>query len=86
VSSAISPPRQRGANSNFSLLALITLTEATSCSQVVIGIARAMTDEQVKSLTKGLGWAGFSLTTLDFWTDGGVDVTSDKWLLMGLEV
>jgi len=67
-------------------VALITLTDSISCAQVVIGISRAMTEEHVKSLTKGLGWAGFSLTTLDFWTDGGVDVTSSKWLFMGLEV
>ena len=67
-------------------MALITLADALSSSQIVIAISRAMTEEQVKSLTKGLGWAGFSLTTLDFWTGGGVDVTSDKWLFMGLEV
>ena len=67
-------------------MALITLTDFLENSQVIIGISRTMTDEQVKSLTKGLGWAGFSLTTLDFWTDSGVDVTSDKWLFMGLEV
>ncbi|KAK2068891.1 hypothetical protein P8C59_003507 [Phyllachora maydis] len=30
-------------------------------------------------------WAGFSLVTLDFWT-GGLDVTSSRWLLMGMEM
>ena len=34
---------------------------------------------------KGLQWAGFSLTTLDHWT-GGVDIISNRWLFMGMEV
>jgi ornithine decarboxylase antizyme len=67
-------------------MALITLAENLDCAQLVIAIAREMTADQSSSLIKGLGWAGFSPTTLDFWTNGGVDVTSDKWLFMGLEV
>jgi hypothetical protein len=52
---------------------------------MVICIDRAIPGEDAKTLTKGLQWAGFSLTTLDFWTDG-YDVTSKRWLFMGMEV
>jgi len=46
---------------------------------------RLIPDEEAKVLVKGLQWAGFSLTTLDFWS-GGLDVVSDRWLFMGMEV
>jgi hypothetical protein len=68
------------------LVALIELAEGPlACSHMVICIDRSITEEERKPLLTGLQWAGFSLTTLDFWT-GGVDVTSDRWLFMGMEV
>jgi hypothetical protein len=36
------------------------------------------------ALTKDLGWIGFSLATLDEWTDSG-DLTSDRWMFMDME-
>ncbi|EOO04169.1 putative ornithine decarboxylase antizyme protein [Phaeoacremonium minimum UCRPA7] len=69
------------------LVALIELAETPlGCSQLVICIDRAIVDEEAQSLTKGLQWAGFSLTTLDHWVPRGLDVTSDSWLFMGMEV
>jgi len=68
------------------LMALIELAEAAlGCSQLVICISRSIPDAESKALMKGLQWAGFSITGLDFW-GGGLDVTSKKWLLMGMEL
>lgn len=68
------------------LVALIELAESPlACSQLVICVDRSMSEEDAKTLEKGLKWAGFSLTTLDYWAHG-LDVTSEKWLFMGMEV
>lgn len=68
------------------LVALIELAEGPlACEHMVIAVDRGIAEEERKPLLTGLQWAGFSLTTLDFWT-GGVDVTSDRWLFMGMEV
>ncbi|KAL2130950.1 hypothetical protein VTI74DRAFT_5733 [Chaetomium olivicolor] len=68
------------------LVALIELAEGPlACSHMVICIERSIPEEETKALTKGLQWAGFSLTTFDFWS-GGSDVLSDRWLFMGMEV
>ncbi|KAK4139987.1 ornithine decarboxylase antizyme-domain-containing protein [Dichotomopilus funicola] len=68
------------------LVALIELAEGPlACSHMVICIERSIPEEEGKGLTKGLQWAGFSLTTLDFWAPG-LDVLSNRWLFMGMEV
>ncbi|KAL2193114.1 ornithine decarboxylase antizyme-domain-containing protein [Corynascus similis CBS 632.67] len=68
------------------LVALIELAEGPlACSHMVICIERSIPEEETKGLTKGLQWAGFSLTTLDFWSPG-VDVLSKRWLFMGMEL
>lgn len=68
------------------LVALIELAEGPfACSHMVICIERSIPEEEAKSLTKGLQWAGFSLTTLDFWATG-LDVLSSRWLFMGMEL
>ncbi|KAK4039882.1 ornithine decarboxylase antizyme-domain-containing protein [Parachaetomium inaequale] len=68
------------------LVALIELAEGPlACSHMVICIERSIPEEETKGLTKGLQWAGFSLTTLDFWSPG-FDVVSNRWLFMGMEV
>lgn len=68
------------------LVALIELAEGPlACGHMVVAVDRGIAEEERKPLLTGLQWAGFSLTTLDFWT-GGVDVTSDRWLFMGMEV
>ncbi|KAK4185262.1 ornithine decarboxylase antizyme-domain-containing protein [Podospora australis] len=69
------------------LVALIELAEGPlDCSHMVIAIERSIEQEEARALTKGLQWAGFSLTTLDFWTPTGLDVVSDRWVFMGMEV
>lgn len=78
--------RSQEANFACRLVALIELAEGPfECSHIVVCIDRAITEEERKPLMNGLQWAGFSLTTLDHFT-GGMDVTSSKWLFMGMEV
>jgi len=52
---------------------------------MVICIDRLIPGVEAKALMKGLQWAGFSPTTLDFWS-GGMDAVSDRWLFMGMEI
>ena len=52
---------------------------------MAICIDRTISKPDTQSLTKGLQWAGFSLTTLDFWA-GHADITSTRWLVMGMEL
>lgn len=68
------------------LVALIELAEAPlGCAQLVICVDRAIEADEIQTLTKGLQWAGFELATLDHWA-GSLDVTSDQWLFMAMEV
>lgn len=68
------------------LVAMIELAETPlGCSRLVVCIDRSIEAEDMQSLSKGLQWAGFELETLDHWA-GVRDVTSDKWLFMGVEV
>ncbi|KAH8879319.1 hypothetical protein GQ53DRAFT_756124 [Thozetella sp. PMI_491] len=68
------------------LVALIELADGPlACAHMTICIDRSIPKQDTKSLTKGLQWAGFSLTTLDFWA-GTADVTSDRWITMGMEL
>ncbi len=52
---------------------------------MVICLERLIPEEETKGLIKGLQWAGFSLTTLDFWATG-LDIVSSRWLFMGMEL
>jgi len=52
---------------------------------MVICIDRSIPGDESKALMKGLQWAGFSLTTMDYWVSG-YDIVSDRWLFMGMEL
>lgn len=68
------------------LIALIELADGPiECSNVVICVDRRMPHDHAKTLMKSLQWVGFELTTLDHWAKD-LDVTSDKWLFMGMEI
>ena len=68
------------------LMALIELSDGPlECSHIVTCIDRRIPVEETVELTKSLQWVGFEMTTLDHWT-GDLDVTSNKWLFMGMEV
>ncbi|KAI5867119.1 ornithine decarboxylase antizyme-domain-containing protein [Durotheca rogersii] len=68
------------------LIALIELADVPmGCSYIVICVDRSMPHNYAKSLMRSLQWVGFDLVTLDHWARD-VDVTSDKWLFMGMEI
>ncbi|KAL3424579.1 ornithine decarboxylase antizyme [Phlyctema vagabunda] len=68
------------------LMALIELSEAVfACSQVVICLDRSIPEVDSKAFMKSLRWVGFELITMDMWATA-TDTTSDKWLLLGMEV
>jgi hypothetical protein len=55
------------------------------CSQVVICLDRLIPEDDAKGLMRSFQWVGFELATLDHWVKG-IDVTSDKWLFMAMDV
>ncbi|CAI0655299.1 unnamed protein product [Colletotrichum noveboracense] len=68
------------------LMALMELVDGPlDCQHLVICIDRGIEEEDAKSLMKSLQWVGFELTTLDRWAHN-VDVTSNRWLFMGMEI
>jgi hypothetical protein len=68
------------------IMALLELCEVDyfSCYRLVVCIDRQAGYMARDTLVKDLGWIGFSLTTLDDFTDSG-ELTSDKWLFMDME-
>jgi len=68
------------------LMALIELASAPfGCAQVIICLDREVEPEESKTLLKSLRWVGFELVTLDLWANNP-NVTSDKWLFLGMEL
>lgn len=69
-----------------SLMALLELCEVDhfSCDRLVVCIDRHTDQLARDTLTKDLGWIGFSLTTLDEFARGD-ELLSDKWLFMDME-
>lgn len=68
------------------LMALIELAEEVfAVSQVVICLDRSIPEGDHKAFMKSLRWVGFELITLDMWAND-IDVTSDKWVFMGMEI
>jgi hypothetical protein len=67
-------------------MALIELAETVfAVSQVVICLDRSVPEDDRKAFMKSLRWVGFEMATLDMWADA-LDVTSDKWLFLGMEI
>ncbi|ORY64932.1 ornithine decarboxylase antizyme [Pseudomassariella vexata] len=68
------------------LIALIEVADVPlGCSQTVICLDRQMPQDDTKALMKSLQWVGFELVTLDHWAKE-LDVTSDRWLFMGMDI
>ncbi|WYZ41754.1 hypothetical protein EsH8_V_000649 [Colletotrichum jinshuiense] len=68
------------------LMALMELVDGPlNCQHLVICIDRGIEEEDAKSLMKSLQWVGFELSTLDHWARD-VDVTSNQWLFMSMEI
>lgn len=72
---------------SHSLMCLLELAggEDFGCSNLVVCLDRSADQEDLKDLTRDLGWVGFELTTLDRWSKG-VACTSDKWIFLDMEV
>lgn len=68
------------------LMALLELCEVDqfSCDRLIVCIDRQADSMARDTLVKDLGWIGFSLTTLDDFSEGAA-LTSDKWLFMDME-
>lgn len=67
-------------------MALIELAETVfAVNQVVICLERSISDIDRKAFMKNLRWVGFEAITLDTWADA-LDVTSNKWLFLGMEI
>lgn len=68
------------------LMALIELAEsALGCARIVVCLDRDISRTQAQGLLKSFRWVGFDLATLDFLAND-LDVTSEKWLFMSMEV
>jgi len=75
-----------GSDLKQGLMALIELAETVfAVSQVVICLDRSVQESERKAFMKSLRWVGFELITLDLWAND-IDVTSDKWLFLGMEI
>lgn len=70
-----------------SLMALLELagTHGIDCSQLVVCVDRTAEAADADDLTRDLGWVGFELMMLDRWT-GREGVTSDRWIVLGMDV
>jgi hypothetical protein len=67
-------------------MALIELAATPfGCSQVVLCLGRDSDAEDSQALLKSLRWVGCELITLAEW-DHHTASTSEKWLLLGMEI
>ncbi|QUC23227.1 uncharacterized protein UV8b_07468 [Ustilaginoidea virens] len=68
------------------LMALIELADGPlDCCHIVICVDRRMPMQEALELSKSLQWVGFEMTTLDHWANN-LDVTSNRWVFMGMEL
>ena len=67
----------------MSLLEL-TGSDDFACEKLVVCLDRSAESQDIKDLSRDLGWVGFELATLDEWSDGAA-CTSDRWLLLEME-
>lgn len=69
---------------------LVSLLELASsehfgCTQLMVGIDREADEEQVKDLSRDLGWVGFELSMLDPWTNEEGCI-SERYIFLGMDV
>ena len=68
-------------------MALLELasTDDFECSQLVICVDREAGEEEVKDVSRDLGWVGFHLMTLDAWKEADQTI-SNRWLFLEMDV
>lgn len=60
---------------------------AFECSQLVVGVDRLASAEEIKDTVRDLGWVGFELMMLDAWAGRAeLACTSDRWLFLGIDL
>lgn len=71
---------------HYSLIALLELCDDASfnCSRLIVAMDRSIGPPESDRLSRDLGWVGFRPTTLRPWVS--VDVVSDQWLFLGVDV
>ena len=55
------------------------------CTGLVACVDRSIEPGESKRLLRDLGWVGFNLITLEQWA-GAQDITSKKWIFLGMEM
>jgi len=55
------------------------------CSKLVVCVDREADTEDINDLSRDLGWVGFELTTLAYWSNRTV-CTSDRWVFLEMEL
>ena len=55
------------------------------CSSIVLCVDRTIPQQERAILVKNLQWVGFVPTTMDVWAND-IDITSNRWLCMAMEV
>lgn len=76
-----------GKDLKHGLMALLELSAGDDfeCTQLVVCLDRRSDPEDISDLSRDLGWVGFSLMTLDGWSEGK-SLTSDRWIFLGMDV
>ncbi|KAK4954082.1 hypothetical protein LTR28_006327 [Elasticomyces elasticus] len=76
-----------GKDLKHGLMALLELSGSSDfdCSRLVVCLDRSSDTEDLKDLTRDLGWVGFELTTLEDWA-GQKNCISDTWLFLAIDV
>lgn len=80
-------PEVSNADSTSRLMSLLELSggQDFGCSELVVCLDRTADQEDIKDLTRDLGWVGFELVTLGSWSNDAA-CTSDRWIFLQMEV
>lgn len=78
--------KEAPANRFNRLMALIELasTSTLACEHLLVCLERNVDDTASSSMMRDLRWVGFEPTTLARWSQGH-DLTSDRWMFLGME-
>ncbi|GAB7348362.1 hypothetical protein MBLNU459_g6802t1 [Dothideomycetes sp. NU459] len=76
-----------GKDLKHGLMSLLELSggQDFECSELVVCLDRTADQDDIKDLTRDLGWVGFELMTLGSWS-GDAACTSDRWIFLEMEV
>lgn len=83
----LSRQQRASADSPYRLMSLLELSggQDLGCSELVVCLDRTSDQEDIKDMTRDLGWVGFELVTLGAWSNEA-GCTSDRWIFLEMEV